>query len=193
MYISISPFLLLHRAWARTILILMTMKDLYRIALMMVLLFVCQVSVKAVVVFKAGTDRVVNGTITKDGISISGLGIYENYDFEEMPTSFGTSDMTVSSTVGNIVMIGFCYSPFDFYEGGATNSWQGDYGKDFSPHPKRISNFTNQIQVDASVGSFEEGVWRGASSSVHFNFNHTEYLEALYVYLEGDMRYEKCS
>ena len=153
---------------------------------MMVLLFVCQVSVKAVVVFKAGTDRVVNGTITKDGISISGLGIYENYDFEEMPTSFGTSDMTVSSTVGNIVMIGFCYSPFDFYEGGATNSWQGDYGKDFSPHPKRISNFTNQIQVDASVGSFEEGVWRGASSSVHFNFNHTEYLEALYVYLEGD-------
>ena len=173
------------RAWAQPILILMTMKYVCRIVLMM-LLFACQVSMKAVVVFEAERDREVNNSVTKDGITISGLSVYGNNYLEELPVSYGTSEFTVTSEVGNISMIALCNSPYPFSVGEATNSWQGDFCEINNHYSKSIIDLKKLDNIDVSVGSIEEGIWRGASSSIHFILDNVAFLDAIYIYVEGE-------
>ena len=199
-YINITFFI--HRVWVRPILILMTMKYVCRIALM-ILLFACQVSMKAVVVFDAKTDKVVNNAVTKNGITISGLsGNSDSY-------IWWNSDISINSDVGNIIMIGICYCSTSEEEGEATNGFHGEFNEGFKAQPYNstgLNRIVNLNKMDVTEESVENvlfnvdglllnsikiySVWHGMSNIVTFNDIYN-YIGYIYVYLEGDVLPEK--
>ena len=204
-YINITLSFTL-RAWAQPILILMTMKYVCRIVVMLALLFTYQVNVQAKVVFAAGTDYEEDGIVSKHGVSINGVKTYWGEDGHfNYVDAFGTTNFSVSSENGNIVMIGISYSPFEFRDQSEweSNSFQGSKNKEGGKnHPnKMISVNTNWIE--SSVGSIENGnfyifgdfwdqdfsysIWRGSSSFINFSFNNNRvFIREITVYFEGD-------
>ena len=138
-----------------------------------------------------------NGSITEDGITISGVKYYVNsHNIGPMPSAFGTTNFTISSNVGNIVMIGISYSPYYFYEEEAANNGVGDYNNETNYRQIRSEYLGGLVSSEGTIengGGFsgDYSLWRGSSNNISFNCNTQLYVASFHIYLEGDELPEK--